>query len=102
MADMWPFRASEGTLPEQAQGFFDHGAGVAGHPSPRVYVDRYRTVHAHRAPVQRAHAQLPRRTVQSHEGHHGVLTAREIPEPNRVHEPTTRNAFSLNPLFLKN
>ena len=55
-----PFRASEGTLPEQAQGLFDHGAGVAGHPSPLVYIDGYRAVHADRTPVQRAHAQLPR------------------------------------------
>ncbi len=51
-----PFRASEGTLPEQAQGLFDHGARVASHPSPRVYIDGYRTVHAYRAPVKRAHA----------------------------------------------
>jgi len=54
--DMTVFRASEGTHPEQAQGLFDHGAGVAGHTSPCVYVDRYRAVHARRAPVQRTHA----------------------------------------------
>ena len=46
-----PFRASEGTLPEQAQGLFGHGAGVAGHPSPLVYIDGYRAVHADRTPV---------------------------------------------------
>jgi hypothetical protein len=50
------FCASEGTLPEQAQGLFDDGAGVAGDPSPRVHINRYRTVHAHRAPVQWAYA----------------------------------------------
>jgi hypothetical protein len=53
---IWPFRASEGTLPEQAQGLFDDGTGFARNPCPRVHVDGYRTVHAYRAPVQRAHA----------------------------------------------
>jgi hypothetical protein len=45
------FMQVEGTLPEQAQGLFNHGAGVTGHPS-RVYIGGYRTVHTHRAPVQ--------------------------------------------------
>ncbi len=62
-ADTAFFRPSKGTLPEQAQGLFDHGASAARHASPRFHVDGCCAVDAHRASVEWPDAQLPHRAL---------------------------------------
>ena len=58
------FRPSEGTIPEQAQGLFDHGASAACHPSHCFHVDGHYTVNAYRAYVEWFDAKAERRALQ--------------------------------------
>jgi hypothetical protein len=81
--------SSEGTFSKQTQRLFDHGTRAAGYPPPSVHPNRYRSLFAHLAPVERTHAQLPHRALQPHEGHHSVLAPREAPEPNRIQKRAT-------------